>query len=227
MARQVVFDGGEPRRRIERHRNAAGEQRAVEAEEVVLRGRQHDRHRLPRREAGFGEPQRIARGAFPDRAVAQLRFRLLLVEEHAEPLGLALDVVRERLHQRLRFGGRTYSFALRKARHRAVGGARRLAGAGEEKAQQVARRLGRGERLLGEAGAELALEAQHQLDAREAVQPEVALERAVEGDLGGKMRMRLARDLRHDGEQLVRIDGRSHAGGECTLARMPQFREQG
>src|SRR6185295_19488875 len=71
--------------------------------------------------------------------------------------------------------------------------------------------------LLGEAGAELALQAQNQLDARQAVHSKVALERAVEGDLGGEMRMRLACNLRDDGEQLVRIDGRSHAGGECTL----------
>ena len=227
MARHVVFDGGEPHRGIERHRDPAGEQRAVEAEDVLPGGRQHDRHRLSRREPGLAEAQRVARGALPDRAVAERRLGLVLVEENGEALGLALDVPGERLDQRLRLGGRAHALALRQAHHRAVGDARRLAGAGEEETQQVARRLGRGERLLGEARAELALEAQHQLDARQAVQPEVALERAVEGDLGGKMRVRLACDIRHDGEQPVRIDGRSHAGAECTLARTPRFRKQG
>jgi hypothetical protein len=41
------------------------------------------------------------------------------------------------------------------------------------------------------------------------------------------MRMRLACDLRDDGEQLVRIDGRNHAGASVHSARMPQFRAQG
>ena len=53
VPRQVVLDGGEPRRRVERHRNAAREQRAVEAVEVFLRRGQHDRHRSARQESRF------------------------------------------------------------------------------------------------------------------------------------------------------------------------------
>ena len=131
---------------------------------------------------------------------------LALVEEHGEPIGLALDVVLERLDQGLRLGGRAHAFGLHQARDAALGAVRRRARGGEQKAQQVARRLARGERLLGQARAELALQPQHQLDAREAVEAEVALERAVERDVGLDVRARLARHRGDYAEHTVGID---------------------
>ncbi len=53
-----------------------------------------------------------------------------------------------------------------------------MADAGQQEAQQVARRLAGRQRLLGQRDAELLLQAQHQLDAREAVEAELLLERS-------------------------------------------------
>ena len=208
----------EARGRVERHRHAAGEQRAVEAEEVLLRGGQHDRHRLPRRKSGGGEPRRVGDRSFPQRAVRDLGFFFFLVENHREPVGLAFHVVLQRLGEGLGALRRAHPFGLRQARHRAVRHMRGLSAAREQKAQQVARRLARGEGLLRQAQGKLALEAQHELHSRQAVQPELALERAVERDVGVDVRPRFARDLRDYGEDSVGIDTLRHGGGECTLA---------
>src|SRR2546428_10837132 len=104
---------------------------------------------------------------------------MLIIKMDGEPIGLSLDVILERLGQRLGVVRRPHALGLYQARDRAIRALRRLPGARQHEAQKIARRLARGERLLGQARGELALEAQHQLDAREAVEPEVALERAV------------------------------------------------
>ncbi len=194
----VVFDLRQARRRIQRHRNAAGEQHAVEAVQVIGGRRQHDGDRLPWGEARIGEPRGVAQSPLPQGAIAQPILFLLLIQEDGQAIRLPLDVVLERLDQGLRVIGRPHALRLREARHRAVGGLRRLTGAREQKAQQVARRLARGERLLGEAGGKFALQAQHQLDPRQAVQAEIALERAVEGDVRLDVRPRLARHFGDD-----------------------------
>src|SRR5256885_11468285 len=102
---------------------------------------------------------------------------------NAQPLGLPLDVVLERLDQRLRLIRCPDALALQ-ACDAPVGARGRVSGACQQEAQQIARRLARGERLLWQAGAEFALDAQHQLDTRQAVEPQLSLERAVERDMG-------------------------------------------
>ena len=146
-----------------------------------------------RRQAGGGEAGGIGERAFPEVAVGDRCLFVAVVQEHGQPVRLALDVVLERLDQRLRVLGIAHALRLREARDRAVGGLRRLALRREQEAQEIARRLARGERLLGQAGGELALQAQHQLDARQAVEAELALERAVERDVGFDVRARFAR----------------------------------
>ena len=226
VARHVVFDRREPRRRVQRHRHAAREQHAVERVQVLLAGGQHDRHHLPGLQARLRELRRVAHRAVPQRAVAERKFLLLLVHEHRQPVRLALDVVFERLGQRarLRFGGRAHALGLHQAGDAAVRGLARVAGAGEQEAQQVARRFAGRQRLLGQARAELLLQAQHQLDAREAVEAELLFQRAVERQL--RRRDVRARFLRHRGddlEQALRLDlcwGLIHRRfpgcGECT-----------
>src|SRR5439155_1046432 len=149
-------------------------------------------------------------GAVPPSAVGQALLIAFLIEMDRQPLGLALGVIFERLGERSRGIGGAHAFGLHQACERAVRGFRRLAGAGEKKAQQIARRLARGERLPRQARGKLALEAQHQLDARQAVEPQLALERAVERDVGLEARTRFARHFGDEGEQPVGVDGRAH-----------------
>jgi hypothetical protein len=142
---------------------------------------------------------------------------VLVVQEDAQAVGLVLDVVLERLDERLRVIGRAHALRLHETRDAAVGGLRCLAGAGEKKTQQVARRLAGGERLLGQAHREVALEPQHQLDASQTVQAQVALERAVERDISLHVRPRFFGHRGDNAEQPVRID-RRFCGGRQSFS---------
>ena len=195
MTRHVVLDRRQPRRRIERHRHAAREQGAVEGEEVVAAGRQHDRDALAGEQALRGEPGRTAHRTVPDEPVGQRIFGAVLVEMDREPIGLALDVVRERFGERAHVQGRPHAIALGEAGDVRVGTALSLRRAGEDEAQQVARRLARRQRVLGQGNRELLLEPQHELDPREAVEAEVGVEGRIESDL----RRAAGAKLSHDG----------------------------
>ena len=80
--------------------------------------------------------------------------------------------------------------------------------AGQQRRQQLPRGLRVRHDRFRNPGAEPALEPREQLHARQAVEPEIAVERAVERDLGtgAEVRVKLGHDLADRHEQGVRIE---------------------
>ena len=210
----VIFELVQPRGRIDRHRDRARHLHREEGREVVETGRQHQRRGLTRLEPAVGEAGRDALGAVHQRGERDplgLSVRCIEFDVHAFAVLVRVEV--HRLEQGRGAGGdRIHGspprFELRLAaahRHR-----RPLAPiAGPQRRQQLPRRLRVRHHRLGDGGAERALEPREQLHAREAVESEIAIERAVEGDLGtcAEMGVKLGDDLAHRRDQRLRVEG--------------------
>ena len=220
VAAHVLLDLRRPRRWVDRHRDAASKKNAEVGKEILERGWQHDRHRLPRLQAAGAEPRRHGRRAGPQVRVVEPLLAVALGEQHdlgALAVGLHMPV--EHFEQG-RGGSRGGGIAsgggdLRHDRGHGAGW-RRARGRCGNRRQQVAQRLGVLQRGLRQRDAEGALDAQQQLDPGQAIEAEVAFEPAVEGDLerrGGRLAMQLGVGHPHHGEQGVRR-GAIHA---CAL----------
>ncbi len=201
MPAQVILDLGSARRRVDRDRNAPGEEDAEEAVEVIDAGRQHDRDR-PR---GLQVPVEQSRGDCARRPFERgIGDRLLLarvvLEHDVGALRVPGDVPLEDFDERRRAVRRR---GLLGEHRRAPGG--RGAGGGARRvnrAQQVARSLGARHHALRKAQGETALQAQKQLHASEAVESVIVLEPAVERRRRGLTRgMELGGELPYGLEQ--------------------------
>jgi hypothetical protein len=193
-----------PRRRVDRHRYAAGQQNAQERGQQLVTGGQHQRHALAalepagdqslRHRAGVRRELRVGQRALPAGARHQQR---------VDPLAVPLDVPGQDLGQ-----GAGAVGLLQRARGGRQGGKRRRGGgracrSAPERAgsgHQVGGRLGLGEQRLGKMDALPPLDAQQQLGERQAVEPELAVEQAVELDpqAGAAPRLQLAHQLAED-----------------------------
>ncbi len=186
LAAQVVLELAGAHRRVERHRRGAGDLDAEEGGEVVEPAGQHQAGALARLEADRFEAGGGGAGALEQAGVGQLFDDALAGQEgDVAALRVALGVPLEDLHESPRGVRHRLVFALQRSGRLRAGGARRrsrrrrLAGA-LHRAQQVARRLGRGHQALGQADAERLLQPRDQLGPAQAVEPEVLVERAVE-----------------------------------------------
>jgi hypothetical protein len=206
VTRHVVLDRGQPRRRIERHRDATGEQNTIEAVQVFARGGQHDGHCLTRSEPGFREARRVTERGFVQHRVGERILLAFVVQVNRQATGLARDMPFERFGERAGLVRQSDIRRVREVGDAMVGRVRGLARGAEQEAQQIARRFGGRERPLGQAHRELALQAQDQLDSRQAVEPEIPVERAVERDADVIASPGFAHDAGDDLEQPAGID---------------------
>ena len=144
MALQVVLDLRGARRRIDRHRDAAGEQDAEEAEEVLDAGRQHDRHRASRLEPALDEAGGDGARGLVELGVGDDALAAFLVLQHdVRAVGMPAHVPREHFRQRRRLV-RRFRFHGERRDTLDRDGVRGVNGTGREhRAQQIARRLGR------------------------------------------------------------------------------------
>ncbi len=232
---QVILDLAAPRRRVERHRHRAREQRAEERREVVVAAGQHQRHRLPALDAGGPQPGRHPPRAPQQVAVGQLPRRSVTgVEHQVPPPRMPVGVPQQDLDQRPRPLRRRLGRALegrRLGRRRSGGrcrpGHRRprrprhpLHAGRRQRARQVRRRLGAAQHLFRQPHRERPLEPRHQLRPPQAVEPEVALERRPHVDpLRRRLhlaRTHLARHLPRQAQQLV-LHGRGRRRPHATI----------
>jgi len=182
LAAQVVFDLRRAKRRIDRHRRAAGEQDAAECGEEVQPGRQHQRHAVAGCHTFALQPGGDRAGARRQFAVRERRDHCVVVAEQGDVAvpRRARGVPLQHLHERRR-GARRFEAGRRRGRRCgrlvARNPARRRRG---QRAHQVARRLRLLHQPFGHAHAEGLFQAQHQLHARQAVDAERALELVVE-----------------------------------------------
>ncbi len=183
MASQVVFDLCQAHRRINRHRHAAGDEHAEEAEQIVAAGRQHDRGRLAWLQTGVLKPRGHVFRALQKLAV---RHRLLLAtvvkQVDVGALRLMPGMPLEHLNQRLGILWRSACFLERDGCFDGDCARASVRTATTQQPQQVARGLDAGEDLFGQRHAEAVFDAGQQLDAAQAIETEVTLEPAVEGD---------------------------------------------
>ena len=176
----MVFKLRHPQWRINRYRNSTRDQDAVETEEVITAGREHDRHGLRRLEPGFDQPRRYRLGAGSQVGISQIVFTLVLVVKmDVQLVRMPCYMPVEYLDQRLRLlrqcrTGRHDEFAHRFFRflHGRV--------RGKQDQQQVTRGLDAGQGALRHADAEFAFGTQQQFNPSQAVHAEIALERTVE-----------------------------------------------
>ena len=210
VAPHVVFELAQPRGRVDRHRDRPGDLHREEGREVVEAGGQHQRRGLARRKPPVGEAGRDVLGAIHQRREGDpRRLALRSVELDVDAPAVAAGVEIDRFEQRPGAGGDR----VRRFRPRFVIADRRrhppAPAAGQERRQQLPRRLRVGHDGFGDRDSERAFEPREQLHAREAVEPEIAVERAVEGDVGARAEMgvELGDDLSHRRDERLRVGG--------------------
>ena len=107
MTPQVVLDLRGARGRIDRDRDAPGEEDAEEAVEVLDARRQHDRHRPARLEAALDEARRHGSRGLVQLGVGDGALAAVLVLQHdVRAVGMAAHVPRQHFRQRYRRVGR-------------------------------------------------------------------------------------------------------------------------
>lgn len=102
MPLQVVIGPSKVCRRINRHRDTAGNHDAEKARQIILPGAQHQRHCLPRpeplrRQTGCDAPRGVQQVAVADRMFAMP----IVMEEEMQPIRLMGAVPFECFHQGL------------------------------------------------------------------------------------------------------------------------------
>ncbi len=239
VAQHMVFELRRARWRIDRHRNRTRLQDAQVGAEVLGRGRQHDRHALPRPDPGTlqagGERRRgvgkltVGRGLLgivvQEDDLRLLRVGLQMPVEHAEQRGRIGDAVTHRCRAvgRRRDVQRPGCSARRPVRPRCW---RALL----HGLQQIAHGLGPLQRVLRQLDAKRALAAEHELHPGQAVEPEVAVELACKRHRrhAGSARVQFAQCSVDHGQQRLGSAGRgggvgrrcgSHAGLACAHRR--------
>ncbi|MNF53627.1 hypothetical protein D3C84_350260 [compost metagenome] len=192
----MLLDLRQAHGRIDRHRHAAGEEDAEEAEEEIAAGRQHQRHPLPGAQAALLQAAGNRPGALLQGQVADVFGHIAIAQQaHMNALRVLLHMPVEHLGQGLR-GVRREPFP--RTDGQALDAAARprrdyWRGACQQCLEHIAGGLRRGEQRLRQAHAELALDPRPQLDPGQAVQPQIAVEYAVQAD---------GRILRRSGTQL-------------------------
>ena len=204
-ALEVVFKLRGSRRRVQRHRHRARDQRAEERGKELAPGRQHDGHLVAPVQPERAQARGQRGGITVQVGVAQVNGLVAVaVQRDQHPIRMPLQVPFEHRHQRLH-GIRRIRLR-RRVRNRGLLHAARVGGTPtgtRDEAQQVARRLGFGERGLAQRDAEIAVDARDQFDAGQTVQAVVALERVVQAQRGGEPRLRpqLVRHTAHRRQQ--------------------------
>ena len=190
LAGNVRLDGVLPEGRVDRHRHRAGEQRAEEAGEVRLRGRQHQRHPLLGTDAHRYEVRGDRLRALVQVTIRDRARRPVRQQPDVRPIAVAVDVPLQDLCE-----GPCRVWPGRQGRIRVAGDAlpaldcRAVAiGMDRERIEQRARRAGIERHGIGQGDLEALLEPEQELDAAQAVDAEVVVEPGVERDpAGGRM----------------------------------------
>ena len=209
MPPHVILDLGQVRRRIDRHRDAAGPEHPQVGRKILGAGGQHDRHAAPSFESlalqragdAVGLPQQVP--------VRDARFMAIVEMDDLHAVRMRTRMPVQHLDERCRAVGR----GLRRLGPARGNGARPgFGGFSRRRAkrrEQVAHADGLAQRPLGQAHAERPLEMHGKLDAAQAVEAEVALQAAVQGDgaNAGHARVQPRKEL---------PDGVEHGGG-CRL----------
>ena len=173
---EMFLDLRRPRRRIDRHRDAARQQDAHEAREVVLAGGQHQHDRFGGRQPEVREPGRQPRRAVEQRGEADFHGLAVVVEKAdvgavAVMLRLPLKGVGQRFHVARHKAARTVG----KFGPRCGSGPGRRR-RGSETPDKIARGLRFGEQRLRERAIEPRFDPVQQLHPRQAVEPEIPLQ---------------------------------------------------
>ena len=101
MATDVVLDLGSPRRWIDRHRHAAGQQYSEESEVVVAPRRKHDAHAVAGLEPPVLQARRHRQRPVPDLLVrGDVIVTVITIEVDLAPRGVAVDVPPEDVDER-------------------------------------------------------------------------------------------------------------------------------
>ena len=209
MTHDMILELARARGRVDGHGDRAGHLHPEEGREVVEAGGQHQRRAPAGLEPPVDEAGRDVLGTLHEvgeRDLHGLAVRGPELDVHAVPVVVRVEV--HRLQQRRGAGGdRVHRVepCLAAAHRRGATGA---PFAGQQRRQQLPRGLRVRHHRFRNPGAEPALEPREQLHARQAVEPEIAIERAVERDLGtrAEMGVKLGHDLAHRREQGVRIE---------------------
>ena len=212
-ALQVVFELRQARRGIQRHRHAAGIERAVERREELTSGRQHHGHRVTGTAATLDKARSHRKRVDAQPCIGEVRRRAVLrLDRHQQPLTMPLGVPVEHVDQGVKrcrriFDAGVVAHGLGHGWGRSRSRRRRSNGA-----QQVVGCLGLRKRSGLERHAQFALDACQELGARKAVQPIVAFERVVDAqDLREIVpRAQLVGEIAHQPQQRRRqiaIDG--------------------
>ncbi len=100
VAAEMVFNLRQPRRRIDRHWNAPGEQDAEKAIEVVCRSGKHQACRLPRIESQVAQRGGHFPGLLPEDGIADLVTALLCLlatfQQNVQPIRVGIHVPLQR-----------------------------------------------------------------------------------------------------------------------------------
>ena len=209
VTHDMILELARTRGRVDGHRDRAGHLHPEEGRQVVEAGRQHQRHTPAGLEPSVDEAGRDALGTLHEvgeRDLHGLSVRGPELGVDAIPVVVRVEV--HRLEQRRGAGGdRLHRVEpCLAAAHRRGGAGAPLAG--QQRRQQLPRGLRVRHDGFRNPGAEPAFEPREQLHARQAVEPEIAIERAVERDLGARTEVgvKLGHDLAHRREQRVRIE---------------------
>ena len=202
LAPDVLLDAVHAERRIERHRHAAGHQRADERREEPLLGPQHDGDRVAAAETARGEAAGDRLRFAPQPAVGERRLRaVLLAQMDVDALGRALGVPGQRFDDRPGRGGRSVPPRAGRPPRRAPFGRGVVAGR-RDGGGQVGRRLRARHGRVAEPDPERAFQADQQLDPLETADAEVGLQGVAAGHGGPRAAPQLGHELGDDVEHL-------------------------
>ncbi len=108
-ALQVVFELRQARRGIQRHRHAAGIERAVERREELASGRQHHGHRVAGAAATLDKARSHRERVDAQPCIGEVRRRAVLrLDRHQQPLTMPLGVPVEHVDQGVKRCGRIF-----------------------------------------------------------------------------------------------------------------------
>ncbi len=181
LATQMILDLRQPKRRINRHGNGAGEQNAEEGdEEVAIRG-QHDRDALSGMHAALDQSARHGAGAMIEIPICE-RFRGARAspQQHMPAVAVTLRVTGERIDQCR--GLDRFFHRLEARRHRAGTSSRfgNCRAGGENRGDEIVGAVGLADQALRKLHLEPAIQPQQQFRAGKTVERKIAIEVAIE-----------------------------------------------
>ncbi|MDT4849959.1 hypothetical protein FQZ97_840970 [compost metagenome] len=205
----MILDLRQAQRRVDGHRDAAGQQDSEEAQQEIATGRQHQRHGLSGAQATPLQPRRNPPGFAQQVAVADvLRPVVVTQQAHVDVPWLMLRMPVQYIDQgACGIRRQLLEAAGRNGIHHGGRLARPAGSTAAQNLQHVCRRAGRGEQLLRQAHSERLLDPRPEFDPGQAVHAQVAVQHAVQADAQSRRRLwaQLGHGALDDAEQFFRV----------------------